>query len=249
MKKGIIFLCILLLCLPINVLAYGVQSYLSDEAQLLNDAEAAKLESLLAAASDEWNIDIAVHTTDSLNGKSAMHYADDYYDSCGYGEDGVLLIVSMAEREWWISTAGKCMDLMDADSLGDRFTMDLSTGHYYDAFTAFLDGCEAAMEAGNGSAGTDKLQPAIPLVLCVLIGTVIGLIVVLVMKGQLKSVRAQAAADSYVRSGSLQLHRSTDLFLYQNTARRPKPQNNNRSGGGFHVSSSGRRHGGGGGRF
>lgn len=245
MKKYIIAFFVLLLTAQVVFCAYGTKTYLADDAQLLNAQEAAKMEELLSVASERWNVDIVVHTTDSLYGKSAMHYTDDYYDYHGYSDDGVILMVSIAEREWWISTAGKCIAVIDADSMGHRFTAELSTGYYYDAFTAFLDGCEIALEEEKTNpAGKES---AIPLAICVLIGTAVGLIAVLIMKGQLKTVRSQSGADSYVRQGSLQLRQSTDMYLYQNTTRRPKPQNNNRSGG--HIGSSGRSHGGGGGRF
>ena len=245
MKKCIILFCALLLCFQFAVLARGTQNYLIDDAGLLNEEEAAKLENLLAAASEKWDIDIVVHTTDSLGGKSLMNYTDDYYDYHGYDDDGVILMVSMAEQVWWISTSGKCIPSVDTDRLGAQFDAELSTGYYYEAFTAFLDGCEIAMD-GALSVQTQS-QPAIPLLICILIGTVVGLICVLVMKGQLKTVRTQTGADGYVKQGSLQLRQSTDIFLYQNTTRRPKPQNN--SSGGVRVGSSGRRHGGGGGRF
>ncbi len=248
MKKYMIFLCALLLCLQVTVFAHGAKIYLADEARLLNDGEAAKLEDLLDRASKTLNMDIVIHTTDSLGGKSSMTYTDDYYDNHGYGDDGVILMVCMTERQLWISTAGRCIDSIDEDWLADRILYDLSCGYYYDAFTAFLDGCESAMEGEN--APWDEPQPAIGLMVCILIGAVVGLIVVLVMKGQLKTVRSQSGADHYVRNGSLELRQSTDMFLYQNTTRTAKPQNNSRSGGGgFHVSASGRRHGGGGRRF
>lgn len=269
MKKMII--CVLMLCLSVTVYAHAAAPVIADNSSLLTYEEAQKLEELVETVSDRWEIDIVILTTDSLEGKSAMAYADDYYDDHGYADDGVLLLVSMTEREWWISTCGKCIWAIDADQLGSRFVPYLSSGNYYDAFTAFLEGCDIAMEADNDRTDTDiwipdmqiqggypsataKPQPAISLGMCIVIGAVIGLVAVLVMKGQLKSVRAQSGADSYVRTGSLQLSHRSDMFLYQNTTRRAKPQNNNHSGshgggGGIHVGSSGRSHGGGGGRF
>lgn len=271
MKKSVIFLCVLLLCLQVTVFVNAEQPYFIDDAQLLNDEEAAKLEDLLAAASEKLDIDIVVHTTDSLGGKTAMAYTDDYYDYHGYGDDGVILMVSMTERQWWISTAGRCIALIDSDLLGSQFAPLLSIGQYYNAFTSFLDGCEMAMEAENNPQMPDswypdteiqdvypsepaKPQPMVPLGVCIVAGVVVGLIAVLVMKGQLKSVRSQSGAGNYIRTGSLRITQQSDMFLYQNTTRRAKPQNNNNSGsrsGGrsFHVGSSGRRHGGGGGRF
>jgi len=58
------------------------------------------------------------------------------------------------------------------------------------------------------------------------IGIVIGLIVVSILKGQLKTVASQSGAGYYQVSGSLHLSVSTDVFLYQNTTRIPRPKNN-----------------------
>ena len=56
------------------------------------------------------------------------------------------------------------------------------------------------------------------------VGLLVALIVTLIMKGQLKSVRFQRAASSYIRSGSFHLTQSYDLFLYRNVTRTPKPK-------------------------
>ena len=74
---------------------------------------------------------------------------------------------------------------------------------------------------------------------------VIALIVALVLKGQMKSVRRQSGASSYVRDGSFQLTRVQDIYLYTTTHRRKIETNSgNRSGGGggsstFRSSSGG----------
>ena len=64
--------------------------------------------------------------------------------------------------------------------------------------------------------------------ICVGIGLLIGLITVLVMRAQLKSVRPQNAAMSYVIPGSFHLRHSRDIFLYRNVTRTARPKNNNR---------------------
>jgi len=66
------------------------------------------------------------------------------------------------------------------------------------------------------------------LLVCIGIGLLIGLITVLVMRSQLKSVRPQNAAMNYVIPGSFQLRHSRDIFLYRNVTRTPRPKNNNR---------------------
>ena len=69
------------------------------------------------------------------------------------------------------------------------------------------------------------------LIICAVIGIVIGLITVLVLKGQLKSVRMQNQANNYMIPGSMRLTHSADIFLYRNVTRVAKPQNNNSGGG------------------
>lgn len=58
------------------------------------------------------------------------------------------------------------------------------------------------------------------------IGVLIALIVVSTMKGQLKTVRHQDGAGSYIRPGSLCLTIHQDIFLYQHTTKQPKPKSN-----------------------
>jgi uncharacterized protein len=80
------------------------------------------------------------------------------------------------------------------------------------------------------------------LLICAGVGLVIGLIVVLILKGQLKSVRRQNQANAYIRPGSMQVTVARDLFLYRNVTK-TRRQSNNSSGG---SSGGGSRHVGGG---
>ena len=66
------------------------------------------------------------------------------------------------------------------------------------------------------------------MVICIIIGVVIGLITVMAMKSQLKSVYKQDGAQAYVTADSLNLRVSTDRFLYENTTRTPKPKDNHK---------------------
>lgn len=235
MKK---WLCVCLAAMVMAALtttAFAVKSAVVDNADLLSSAEQTMLENQLQQVSEEHDIDVVVLTVDSLDGKSAMAYADDYYDYNGYGDDGVLLLVCMQSRQWWISTSGKCISKLDADAFEDDLVSDLQAEAYYDAFSGFAKECDAQMSVSLGAV-----------LVCVLIGAGIALVVVLVMKSKMKTVRSQSGADNYVANGSLKLTHQSDIFLYQTVTRRAKPQN---SGGGSHIGSSGRSHGGGGGRF
>ena len=72
------------------------------------------------------------------------------------------------------------------------------------------------------------------------------------MKRKLHTVNMQAAANNYLKNGSLNITESNDIFLYSNVTKTAKPQDNDSnsgSGSSTHESSSGNTYGGGGGTF
>ncbi len=239
---------------------------LVDEANLLTAAEEETLLEKLDEISERQQVDIVVVTVDSLGGVSPMAFADDFYDFYGYGfgseKDGILLLISMEERDWYISTAGYGITAVtDAgwEYIAERFTEDLSEGDYAGAFTIFAGQCDDFItQARTGEPYDVGNLPKKPfgfgLHFAVTFGAgfVIALIVTGDMAGQLKTVGSKRAADNYVKPGSMQLTKRSDLFLYHRVSRRARPTGSgSRSSGGSstHRSSSGRRHGGGGGKF
>lgn len=258
MKKLITMLLALLITLSFAVPAFAeAMPRLVDQADLLTDAQEASLLSKLDSISNRQGMDVVVVTADTLDGKSPMAYADDFYDYNGYAEDGILLLVSMEDSDWWISTAGYGITAFtDAgiEYLGNRFVPSLSDGDYAGAFEIFADHCdEFITQAKTGDPYDTHNLPKEPfdfllnLAVSFVIGLVIAAVATAVMKGKLKSVRAQAGASGYVKTGSMNVTHRQDLFLYRDVNRTAKPKDS--SGSSTHTSSSGRSHGGGGGKF
>ena len=81
-----------------------------------------------------------------------------------------------------------------------------------------------------------------------LTGFIIALIIVLVMKSKLKSVKANGSAENYIKSGSMNVTESRDIFLYMNVTKTARPKESS-GGSSVHSSSSGASHGGRGGSF
>lgn len=261
----------LFLCMaPMDyVSAAGDLPRLVDWADLLSDDEETVLSDKLDEISERQQVDIVVLTVDSLGGESVAGYADDFYDYKGYGYgadyDGILFLISMEERDWYISTYGYGITaLTDAgmDYMSEEFLPYLSDGEYAAAFSVFADLCDdyitQAREGIPYDAGNVPKEPfgfVSHLVIDLVIAFVISLIVTGIMKGQLKTVHSRSEADSYVTDGGLRLSRRNDLFLYRNVTRRERPKesssgSSHRSGGSStHRSSSGRSHGGRGGKF
>ncbi|MDR2957594.1 MAG: TPM domain-containing protein [Coriobacteriales bacterium] len=124
-----------------------------DNAGLLNDHEKQDLITLFERLSEEQHCEIAVVTIQSLNGRSVMDYADDFFDYNGYGwgpdDDGILLLVSMSEREWWVTTHGRAFYQLTEDRF-DWLMADvlpkLSDGFYYQAFKTFGENSAELMQ-------------------------------------------------------------------------------------------------------
>ncbi len=249
MKRIAVFFLLLLLLLPIGLTCVGAQetTYVQDLAGLLDASERAELETRLEQVSRQQGVTVAVVTVDTLSGKSATEYADDYFDyqgaALGWGEDGILLLVSMESHDWAISTTGKGIRIM-TDSRLETMEEDviplLSKGRYAKAFDTFASDCE------RFSNKAFRFPLARNLLIALGIGLAVAGIVTLCMKSKLKTVRAQAAANPYIRKNSFQLIGSSDRFLYATVSRQARPQ---QSSGRTHTSSSGRSHGGSSGKF
>lgn len=246
MAKRCVCILLLLLTLAVPVMAADSETQnVVDYAQLLSWQEREELEAVLDGVSQRLQMDVVVVTVPSLDGKSAMAYADDYYDYNGYRPDGALLLVSVSEREWWLSTRGRAIRALtdrELDILSSRFLNSLSHADYAEAFRTFAEGFE---ELAAEEVRKQEISPAAVLI-CLCIGAAGGFIVTGILKGQLKTVRRQNSAGSYVVPGSMDLNFRADRFLYRNVSRRAKPKNNSSS---THRGSSGHSHGGGGGRF
>lgn len=240
---------------------------LCDAADLLTAQEESTLLAQLNDVSERQNCDVVVVTTNTLNGKSPMAYADDYYDEHGYRPDGVLLLVSMEDRDWYISTAGFGITaITDAgrEAMADQFLSDLGDGNYLTAFIIYARLCDDywtqattgdPYDVGNldeipGYRDDDAFVEIMTVVVMALgIGVVVALIGTAVMKAQLKSVRRQPAAASYLKTDSLHITQARETFLYRHVNRVAKPQSSSSGGSSTHSSSSGASHGGGGGKF
>lgn len=274
MKKRIFSIFFLLvLCLGMAVPAFAADSgeetggfadahyRLQDQAAVITEEEDSEIQQLLDQDSTELKFDLCIVIVESLEGRTARDYADDWYNSCQYGygsdKDGALLLISTEDRDWAVSTHGYGITAFTDEGiqyLGEQMKGDLSAGNYTEAFRTFARlGSSYVTQAREGNPFDKSDIPRKPLsavwfLVSVAIGFVTALLIVGSMKQQLKTVRAQAAAGSYVREGSMIVTESKDLFLYHKIERTEKAKNNG-SESSTHTSSSGTIHGGGGGKF
>lgn len=242
----------LMLCFASAVPAYAdTISRVIDNADLLSASEERSLASRLDKISSDHDMDIMVAAENDLGGRSIKNFADDLINSNTHSRGGIILLIDMGGRDWYISTNGYGKTVItDAglDYLSDRFVGYLSDGDYARAFSIFADQVEDfIIHAENGDPYNSGNIPKKPfefvkyLIIALIVGFITALIITLVMKSKNKSVRFKREANSYVRPGSLNVTESRDLFLYSTVNRTAIPKND---------SSSGRSgNGGGGGSF
>lgn len=206
---------------------------------------------------NKYNMDLVVVLVPTLNGKSKVVYADDYYDYNGYKEDGCLLLLCVDDREWYISTKGYGITAFTdygIDRIGDEITSELKAKNYYGACDKYADLCDEFLtEAKNGTPydTNHKRRDAFDYLFAIGISLVIGIVVAAIaafsLKSKYKPVRLKAEANDYLVQGSLNVRNAYDNFLYTHVSRVRREK----SGGGSstHTSSSGSTHGGGGGSW
>ena len=243
MKRFFTVLFTVLLCLALAAQVSAAQlPRLVDAADLLSADQEEDLLQRLDQVSEELQCDVVIVTMESCGGHSPDAVIEAFYDEYGYGvgtdRDGVVLMLSMAERDWRILCNGYAAQAItpdERDDMGDHILDELSSGEYYEAFMEFTSLCRYEIEGERNGVPFDF---GLSLLISLLIGFVVAFIATGVMRSKLKSVRSQTGAREYTKPGSMQLTRSTDLFLYRTLDRRRKPQ----------QTSSGSRGGGGGGR-
>lgn len=210
---------------------------LYDEADLLTDSEETALTEKLLEASHKYNAQLVVITISSMDGGDIDEFVEYCYDSMGFGygknHDGILLLVSMDPREFRILSNGLAGDAISEsaiDTMTSAITPDLSDGDYADAFDIFVDKCVYYID---GHLNGFPFDVGGTLLLSVFIGFIVGVLVTMILKGQLKSVRKQDRASVYVKPGSMHLTQHSDMFLYRDVSRtRRETSNSSGSSGG-----------------
>lgn len=271
MKRLFILLLLLLLVVSVTIPASATQSsqhLVIDDADLLSEQQERLLEEKANDLRNQYQLDIVILTVDTISGNSVQVFADDFYDTNAYQDDGVLFLLTMQQREWYISTSGNAIEMLTdyrIDLLGDAVVWHFSDGEYYDGFDAYLEkmadylyaythpqayGSEDGIKKDDyGFAEQSDIRPAPNLLLSSGIGVVVAMIVLLVMRSSMNTKKPQHSAAAYLKNGSFILHTHQDMFLYSRTSKQRKQQSSSGGGSSVHRSSGGRRHGGGGGRF
>ncbi len=256
------FLTVLLVLGSSLAAAAENQQKILDTADILSEEEESRLQEQLADTAGTYQCDVAVAAVGSCEGKTPRQFAEDYYLESGYGfgteSDGILLLVSMEERQFYYATFGKATEIFTdygLERIDEMVTPYLSDGEYYEAFSLFgrlAEEFAKEWESGRPFDTDHRYEEEMGTGMRLLISFAAGVVAAgLILAGlfaQLKSVRAKGGAQEYVREGSFRVTRQKDVFLYRTVSRikKEKPQS---GGSTTHESSGGGRVGGHGGSF
>lgn len=242
--------------------------YLDDAAGFLTETEKITVERTLESTSHVgWRCDFVVLTANGLAGQTPSDYVNGVYAAGDYRhgtyDDKVVLLVDREQGKCYCLAAGEASEYFTTDDLHELETTAasrLSGSDAAGAFTGFAKDAYRKIEAYNIEHTPTTPTRSFELLsgprafLASIAGVLSGLFTALGLKNQLKSVKGQTAATSYLKKNSMQLTAKEDLFLYRNVSKVVRSSDSGgrsggHSGGSSHFSSSGVSHGGHSGKF
>ena len=237
---------------------------ITDTVGLLTSDEDLTLEARAEEISAQYGVGIYLLILEDYS-----EYYDDPYETAyelyhqntlGLGEDrdGVILLMSMSDRKYatffYGPKAEYAFDAYGQELMEEEFLDDFRDDDWYDGFEDYLEVCDeylARAEAGDpvrgdysSAGGSDGSGIGTTILVCLGISAVIAMIVCLILRGKMKSVRKGTHADAYV-AGSLNLTTSRDQYTHTTETRTKIEHESSDSGGGGSSACSG---GGGSGR-
>ena len=259
MKK--IFSCMLLLFITMTLLLPAYAAFenppIIDDAGYLMQSELDELSRELDKVREKYNFEVAIYTESDMTSSTAEASADDIYDYGGYGagenDDGIMLYICSDTREYHFTTHGKGLKYFNANGLAyleSKVLPHLSENDYYEAFEEYIETTDELLQMAKDGKPYNEKQYSMKYLFGVIIVCLIApiLIAFWMMKRKLKKMKTAVENDyaaNYIKSGSMRIDTSRDLFLYSRITKTERPK----SSSGTHTSSSGRTHGGRGGSF
>lgn len=253
---AVLFVVILVLC-DLTVYAEYANPPIRDNAGILTAEERADITERLEKIRDSYNFDLAIYTERVMDGHDAQSVADDIFDCNHYGsgnsKDGMILYISANPRRYHLSTHGSGMRIFNDNGLKyleKQIRPCLAEDEYYTACKLYCMYADELLQMAESGKPYNKTQHSDGYVYGVIgLAMLLPLLLAVFMtKRRLMKMKTAVADDyaaSYMKSGSMKLELSRDVFLFATVSKTPRPK----SGSGGHVSSSGQSHGGRGGSY
>lgn len=238
----------LFLCVP--ALAAGFDEaelyFVTDEAGLLSEQEWSDLEARAEEISLKYKCGVYIIAVDNFanyaDGNDVVEAAKNLYReySLGYGGErsGVLLLLSMAERDYDLLAYGygnTAFTDYGKDQLAEKFLDNFKDDDWYGGFQDYLEKSGSMLKSAREGHPLDvDSNPLIRLAgigISLLVGCVAAFVIAVgVSDRMMKSVSAKTKADTYLIAGSVEITGREDHFTHT-TETRTKIEKSSGSGG------------------
>jgi len=239
-----IFICLILcaaLCMGFTLSAHAAELYnISDAAGLLPAQDLVTLDENAKAVSAEYNCGVYVVIVDDyksyVNG-SIADFSEAVYKSydLGYGEgkNGIMLSLSMAERDYDLYAYGDWAHYAftdyGKDKLAEEFLDNFRNNDWAGGMHDYVAACSSLMELARNGNPLDIIiyeeEPEPPgldafdLAIIVLGSCLVAFAVCAVFKAQMKNTGRQYYAGDYMNFSRSNMRVSTDQFLRRDVVR------------------------------
>ena len=236
-------------------------SYVTDSANILTDAEELSLQQEATVVSIGHGCSVYIVTVDDFKDYSndvivcAEQIFDEY--NLGFGEDrnGVLLLLSMDDRDYSLiahgSTGNAAFTDYGKEVLADEFLDDFHDNDWYEGFEDYIEACGEFLTAYEQGAPVDTNpedydgryderyeqssegsgSTAVKLILTIAVPILAALVFVIIGLNKMKSVHNAVGAERYVDENTLKLTESWDRFSHTTEVIIPKPDPDKNGGG------------------
>ncbi len=220
--------------------------YVTDAAEILSENEDLQLEIMAETVSKKYGVGVYIVTVDDysdIDSDSAYVATYTIYHKYTMGEgsnrDGIMLLLSMTDRDYAIFCYGEqseyAFSSYGLDKLEEVFLDDFSYNNWYNGFEDYIKECSAYLQkAAEGKPVRKSLL--VPILIVIGAAMFVALLVLGFMWASMKSVAEKATANAYI-SDSLQLTEKTDTFTHRMQTRRKIEQSS--SSGGSRSESGG----------
>ena len=236
--------------------------YVSDTAGLMTSEEWRKLESTAENISEQYGCGVYIVTLQDYRDYGSYNnfwdFSEAFYTryNMGLGEarNGILLIMSMAERDYSLLAYGRDAHYAFTDYgknvLENRFLDNFMRSDWAGGFADYLNGCEELL--GRAAAGdpldvsyeeTSGLPDEVSTGIIIGLPLLVGFGACEGMRRNMKPVKPRSRADEYIVPGGINLSLKRDVFVNRTVTRTVIRTENRDSGfhggGGTTVNSHG----------
>lgn len=237
-------------------------SYVLDEADILTDHEEAVLENAAHYITQAYGCGVHIAAVDDMGTygygdiESFAEYLFDSRDlGTGPDRDGILLVLSMAERDFDLDAHGEFGNYAFNDygrtTITKVFLDNFREDDWYGGFYDYLGRCETMLKLARGGEPVestplqrirDRITPG-GLGVSGVLSLLLAWFVCSLLAGRNRSVQTAADANRYTAPGSVDIRARSDQFTHQTVTRRKIERSSGSSrsgGGGGHSHTSGK---------